>query len=492
MGCVLGKGAVESADPPVAKAPVSPQALKSLYESLGQGHVFQFEDKLTVEQKKELYAQLQDLDVSYCVDVFKRSTDPNMPSVSSDCQPFPKVDQVATAPTESLNTWRQAAFTAISKGEIACVLLAGGQGTRLGSSDPKGMYNIGLPSGKPLFQIQAEKILCLQRVAAANAKNSKPKPIMWYIMTSGATHVPTETFFKQNQYFGLDPTQVVFFQQSMFPCFDLTGKLMMDATNHISVSPDGNGGIYLALKKWGALDDMNRRGVKGVYVCSVDNVLAKMCDPTFIGYCLSRNADSGAKVLPKAGADEKVGVVCLQGGKPAVVEYSDMTAADSARVDPATGKLVFNTGNICVHFFSTAFLQRAHALRLPYHVARKKIDFLNAEGKLVKATDISGVKMEQFIFDVFPFASNMAVLEGSRNEDFAPVKNAPGSAVDSPDTARALVSNLHIQWASVHGVKFTNNDGSKLFEISPIVSYEGEGLQGKFTREITLPAHIEQ
>eukprot|EP00301_Raphidiophrys_heterophryoidea_P017996 c2981_g2_i1.p1 GENE.c2981_g2_i1~~c2981_g2_i1.p1 ORF type:complete len:320 (-),score=85.97 c2981_g2_i1:74-1033(-) len=319
---------------------------------------------------------------------------------------------------------------------------------------------------------------------------------MWYIMTSPATHAATEAFFISHRFFGLKPAQVMFFQQAMFPCFDLNGKLMLESQNHIAVSPDGNGGMYLALRRSGALDDMTRRGVKGVYVCSVDNVLAKLCDPTFVGYCLVRGADCGAKVLPKAYADEKVGVVCLQGGKPTVVEYSDMTPEDSTRIDHSTGQLVFNTGNICIHFFSTGFLHRTQNLKLPYHVARKKIDYIDENGQPVKATQITGLKMEQFIFDVFPFSNKMAVLQGSREEDFAPVKNAPGSSTDSPDTARMLVSNLHRKWAEIAGAVFQESQthATSLFEISPLVSYEGEGLDSRFGPQnpVVLPAHVSE
>eukprot|EP00299_Pterocystis_sp_00344_P009585 c4078_g1_i1.p1 GENE.c4078_g1_i1~~c4078_g1_i1.p1 ORF type:complete len:488 (-),score=113.31 c4078_g1_i1:31-1494(-) len=463
-------------------------AAKKLCTKVDQAHLLQFENTLTEDEKTELYTQIQSLDLEYCVDVHKRSTAQDLQE-GAEITPFPHVDSLASASKSTVESWRTAGLQAVANGQVAFVLLAGGQGTRLGSNDPKGMYNIGLPSNKSLFQLQAEKILRLQTIAR-KAFPGKAGTVSWFLMTSPATHEATEEFFRAHGNFGLQDDQVVMFQQATFPCFDLNGKIMLNSKHSVNVAPDGNGGIYRALYKSGVLRKMAKKSIEHIYVCSVDNVLSKVCDPEFVGYCIAKKADCGVKVLPKAYPDEKVGVVCLRNKKPAVVEYSEMSPEQNARVDPATGQLMFNTGNVCIHYFSRKFLERAHMIQLPYHVAIKKIPYVDSKGEIVNPSDNSGVKMEQFIFDVFPFAENMAVLEGIREEDFAPVKNAPGNPRDSPDTARQMVSDLHKKWASEAGATFQSNG---LFEISPLVSYGGEGLEGKLKNQtISLPHHVSE
>jgi len=465
----------------------SKATIQKLCEEAGQSHLLRFVDELTEQERDELFNQLLGLDLQFCVDVHNRSV--QQTEEAANLSPFPRVESVRTAAKDTLDQWNSVGIRAIADGEVAFITLAGGQGTRLGSPDPKGMYDIGLPSRKPLFQLQAERLLRLQTLALE--KYGKAGRIQWYVMSSPATHIATETFFKAMNFFGLEPSQVMIFQQGTFPCFDFNSKIMLETKHSVNVSPDGNGGIYRAMHRAGVLEDMGIKGVEHAYVCSVDNALVRVCDPVFVGYCIAHKADVGAKVLPKAYAEEKVGVVCLRNNRPAVVEYSEMTPEETARVDPATGQLVFNTGNICVHYFSKTFLDRAHKIELPFHVAIKKIPYLDDKGEIVTPTSNTGKKMEQFIFDVFPFADNMAVLEGDRSEDFAPVKNAPGSSTDSPDTARAMVSDLHKKWASAVGATFGPATADGLFEISPLVSYAGEGLEGKFQSEITLPTHIE-
>ena len=234
---------------------------------------------------------------------------------------------------------------------MAVLLLAGGQGTRLGVSYPKGMYEVGLLSGKSLFQLQAERLLKIQRLAEQRTGRVCKAGICWYIMTSEGTINPTVEFFESHNYFGLDPNNVVVFQQGTLPCFSFEGKMLLASKYELQRAPDGNGGLYRALRREGILEDMRERGVTFVQLYCVDNVLVRVGDPIFAGYCLSRGAECANKVVPKGFPNEAVGITCKVDGKYQVVEYSEITheAAESRRDD---GSLTYSAANVCIHFFT--------------------------------------------------------------------------------------------------------------------------------------------
>ncbi|KAJ9054171.1 UDP-N-acetylglucosamine pyrophosphorylase [Entomophthora muscae] len=324
--------------------------------------------------------------------------------------------------TRSLNG-RKIGMDLISKNKVAVLLLAGGQGTRLGSSAPKGCYNIGLPSGKSLFQLQAERIRRLEALAQANSSSKVVIP--WYIMTSGPTRSATEEFFKSNNYFGFHPDNVVFFNQGTLPCLTNDGKIILEDKSKVAVAPDGNGGIYPALRKEGIITNMSQRGIEYIHSYCVDNCLVRVADPVFIGYSVSKGAECGAKVVPKVSPTESVGVICVKNQKFSVVEYSEITEEMAHRTDSNTGKLSFAAANICNHFYTLPFLQRMEAVEkeLEYHIAHKKIKYIDlASHEKVSPTSPNGMKLEAFVFDVFPFTQKFAVLEVARDEEFSPLK----------------------------------------------------------------------
>ena len=390
-----------------------------------------------------------------------------------------------TSQQDTLNESNSIGMKAVSNGEVAALLLAGGQGTRLGYNGPKGMYDIGLPSKSTLFQYMSERI---KKLGELSGKGAKAVP--FYIMTSPLNHKATTEYFEQNNNFDID---VHFFPQGTLPALTSPdGKMILETQTSLAVAPDGNGGIYPALVKYGILNDMKKRGIKYIHAFGVDNALVKPADPTFVGYCIKKDADCGNKVLWKTSPDEKVGVVATKGGNPCIVEYSDISKEMSERRD-SNGRLVFGAGNICNHFYTLDFMENVIVPNLGnmYHVARKKIPYYDEKKKeTVKPTSNNGIKLESFIFDVFPLSKNMAVLDVARSEEFAPVKNPPGTASDSPDTARMLFSNVAKEWVKKAGATLVGDLESDLCEISPMTSYNGEGLEKYNGKEIECPFTI--
>ena len=349
-------------------------------------------------------------------------------------------------------------------------------------------------------QLQAERILALQRLAGSPADAGG---IPWYIMTSAATREATQQFFGAHSNWGIQGRDIQFFDQGCLPCLDpATGAMLMAAPHQVATAPDGNGGLYPALRASGALADMRRRGIESVYVYCVDNALVAVGDPDLVGFCRLRGASAGAKVVSKAQPREPVGVFCRDGATHAlrVVEYSELPpdVADAG---------TFNAANIALHYFSLPFLAACcgdvpaaadgHPAVLKHHAALKKVTCLpldpSSPSAMVPAVPErpNALKLEAFIFDVYPLAppAGVALLQGVRADDFAPVKNAPGSASDSPDTARELVCAQARRWAQAAGVQVA---GAGLFEVSPLVSYAGEGLERACGQTWQTPCCVEQ
>ncbi|TBU40338.1 nucleotide-diphospho-sugar transferase [Dichomitus squalens] len=303
-------------------------------------------------------------------------------------------------------------------------------------------------------------------------------------MTSGPTRAETEAFFNKNGYFGLDPANVVFFEQGTLPCLTMDGKVLLETRSRVAVAPDGNGGLYAALrqplspadKAHTVLSDLSKRNVLYVHSYCVDNCLVKIADPVFLGYCIQKQADCAAKVVPKAYPTESVGVVARRGDRFCVLEYSEISKEQAERRTPA-GELAFRAGNIVNHFYTTAFLRSVQAFEdeLAFHIARKKIPHVDLRsGEPVRPAKPNGMKLEMFVFDVFPFTRHFAVLEVARAEEFSPLKNAPGTGSDDPETSRRDLLAQHRRFLEAAGA--TVEEGVEI-ELSPLVTYAGEGLE---------------
>lgn len=427
-------------------------------------------------------------------------------SMKKDSEVVPLPDVVAhdSLSADDFAEFERIGFDEIIAGRVAVLLMAGGQGTRLGCDDPKGMYDVGLQSGKSLFALQASRLLKLQKLALAHfAEQAQYKAnvrliIPWYIMTSFVTEDATKSYFEKNDFFGLRPDQVYFFNQDLFPCLTAdTGHILLSSKHEIAIAPNGNGGLWSALKSSGALADMKRRGVTLVASYGVDNILAKVADPIFIGFSTTnKQSPISCKVVCKSHPEERVGVLCLRDGKPSVIEYSEIDPKRAQAEDPKTGKLLFNAAHIVLNNFTTEFIERivqsggevSSAIndvsmgsnlleQLPYHIAKKKIPCIDEKGN---TTEIWGWKFELFVFDVFEYADSISAIEVVRADEFSPLKNSvSASSSDNPETCRKHLSQLHQRWVKAAGGKIEPaSDGSDaLFEIDPQVSYFGEGLE---------------
>ncbi|KAI9468882.1 MAG: nucleotide-diphospho-sugar transferase [Benjaminiella poitrasii] len=479
------------------------QVLKSRYDNAGQGHVFKFFDTLPQDEQAELLKQLVVIDVENVNAIYDKAIEGASAATrgEDELKPLsPEVfDSVLKHNETQLKEWEVQGLEQIARGKVAVILMAGGQGTRLGSSDPKGCYDISLPSGKSLFQLQAERILKIQELARQYRTEQDPQEtvVPWYIMTSGPTNQPTYDFFKKNDFFGLKEENVIFFEQGTLPCLTMDGKIILETKSKVAIAPDGNGGIYKALQDKGVIRSLKERGIEYSHCYCVDNCLARVADPVFIGYCVSKNTDCGVKVVGKAAPEEPVGVVCVRNGKYAVVEYSEITQETAHERHP-DGSLKYGAANIANHFFSTSFLERVPTFQadLEYHIAKKKIKYTDLEtGEQIAPKTNSGMKLECFVFDVFPYAHNMSVLEVERREEFSPLKNAPGTGADCPETSRRDIVAQHVRFIENAGgkVEGSTDDYEKLvFEISPLVSYAGEGLSQIVTGKIVkAPAKID-
>lgn len=354
--------------------------------------------------------------------------------------------------------------------------ITGGQGTRLGSSAPKGCFDVGLPSKKSLFQLQAERIIRVQKLGAE--KVGKEKAVVpWYIMTSGPTRGPTETFFKENNYFGLESENVVFFEQGVLPCISNEGKIILESKSKVAVAPDGNGGIYQALVLSSVLSDIKSRNIHHVHAYCVDNSLVKVADPIFLGFSASKDVDLATKVVRKRNATESVGLILLKNGKPDVVEYSEIDSATAEALDEKNKSILkFRAANIVNHYYSTRFLETipewVHSL--PHHIARKKIPYCDTTtGEQFKPEKPNGIKLEQFVFDIFPKIplERFACLEVKREDEFSPLKNARGTGEDDPDTSKRDVLLQGKRWLKAAGVTVTGEGADSGVEVSPLVSY---------------------
>jgi UDP-N-acetylglucosamine/UDP-N-acetylgalactosamine diphosphorylase len=441
-----------------------------------QEHVLAWWDRLTDSERAGLLEQIQALDLEQLRRLYENR---------NQGFPLPAPDAIAPVPVVRSGAADAEARTqgeeALRRGEVAVLLVAGGQGSRLGFEQPKGMFPIGPVSNKCLFQIHVEK-------ARALAKRYG-RPVPFLVMTSPATDEETRAYFADHEYFGLPREEVWFFRQETMPALDLeTGKLLLEGPGKLFASPNGHGGTITALDESGILERLRSRGIRLVFYFQVDNPLIKMADPVFLGHHLAAGAQVSSKVVAKEGPTDKLGNIVQVNGRCRIIEYSDLSEDVASRRDDQ-GQLRIWAGSPAIHVFSVDFLCQVTrgTTRLPFHFARKKVPFLNHQGVVVEPERENALKFEMFIFDVLPMADRWTVVETSRREEFVPLKNATGP--DSPTSVRAAISNLAADWLERAGVRVprdaTGNAAVPL-EISPLYALDAGELAAKIDRGLTI------
>ena len=385
----------------------------------GQEHALRFYDELDEDQQRLLLAQIEDTDLEVLTHYKEKN------AARGEFSPIKtmQLDEIEARRDEL----KAAGVKTIREGKVAALLLAGGMGTRLGSDAPKGTYNIGLTRDVFIFQRLVENLL--------DVVNETGYPIRLFVMTSDKNNDATIAFFKEHAYFGYPADRVAFFKQDMAPACDYDGKVYMEERYRLATSPNGNAGWYVSLKKAGLDRIIYDEGIEWINVFAVDNVLQRIADPVFVGASVIEGVDVGAKVVRKVAPDEKVGVMCLEDGRPSIVEYYELSE-EMAQAKDDRGEPAYNFGVILNYLFSVKALDEIVGRSLMLHVVEKKIPYINDDGEYVKPEEPNGYKFEQLVLDMIHMMDSCLPFEVDREREFAPIKNPTG--VDSVESARQL------------------------------------------------------
>lgn len=395
---------------------------KEKLEKYGQEHVLKYYEELNPAEKEELLQQVEETDFSV-LEACKQIGEQAEKGMISPLKAMELAEW-----EKCRHDYEEAGLAAIKQGKLGAVLLAGGMGTRLGCDEPKGMYNIGVTKDIYIF----ERLICnlLDVVRQADTW------IHLFVMTSDKNHDATVHFLKEKNYFGYHAEYVHFFKQEMAPAADYSGKIYMESKSRMATSPNGNGGWYISMKNTGILDIVEKEGIAWLNVFAVDNVLQRIADPVFLGAVLANNCVCGSKVVKKNAPDEKVGVMCLEDGKPSIVEYYELTE-ELMNARDERGNPAYNFGVILNYLFQVSALNQILEKKLPLHVVEKKISYMDEQGRQIQPQEPNGYKFEGLVLDMIHDMESCLPFEVVRNREFAPIKNKTG--VDSIESARALL-----------------------------------------------------
>jgi UDP-N-acetylglucosamine/UDP-N-acetylgalactosamine diphosphorylase len=441
-------------------------------ENAGQGHLSVALARLSGASRERLAAQVDALDLDLIADLVARFVHGGEDHAIGDIEP-PEVVEVPVGPDDDARDARarEAGEDALTSGEIALILLAGGQGTRLGFDGPKGDFPFAPITGRTLFAHHAAK------VGALRARYGARLP--WYLMTSPENDGATKASFTSNDWFGLEPGSVEFFIQGTLPAVDrVSGKILLAAPDSLALSPDGHGGLLTALRANGVLDALRADGVRTIFTFQVDNPLVRVARPELVGHHRLAGAEMSSVVVRKLHGAERMGVVARAGQQTVLVEYSDLPEELATRTTPSGG-LAFWAGSIAVHCLELDLAERLtdDGGRLPLHRALKRVPHIDAGGSLIDPVDPNGIKFESFLFDALPFAKATVTVEAERADEFSPIKNASGD--DSPATARRDLNRLFAGWLAEAGVdvpRTTAGEPLHDIEIDPWFALDGREL----------------
>lgn len=398
----------------------------ALLKEYNQEHIVRLLEKLDEEKQEALIKQIQGIDFHQITELYN-NTKKEIEFKESKIEPLNYLDKARLTDAQR-KKFDELGEASIKAGEYAVVTMAGGQGTRLGHTGPKGTFKLDVyGKGKYLFEILTENL------KEANQKYGVTIP--WYIMTSRENNAETVEFLKKNKYFGYDKDFVTIFTQSELPLVNEDGKLLIGKDFKIKEASDGNGGTYSSLRTSGCLAEMKEKGIKWVFIGGVDNVLLKMADVTLLGMAKDQNVQIAAKSVVKANPYEKVGVFGKMNGHPKVIEYSELPTKMAEQRD-RQGELKYGESHIMCNLYTIEAIEKISVEPLMYHHAHKKNSYIDENGKEIIPEEPNSYKFESFIFDAFEFFDDIAILRGKREDDFAPVKNKDG--VDSPKTAKEL------------------------------------------------------
>lgn len=444
-----------------------------------QQHLLQFWESLSSEEQTELAEQIGKIDFSQLAELFAKAASDDTPwgELADKAVSPPAVTLKDMQSSDLIAKAKAAGEAAMRNGEVGFILVAGGQGTRLGFDLPKGMYPIGPLSGRTLFQMM------MDLVKARSTHYGAPIPV--YLMTSPATDEATRRHADEEKYFGLADRQLQIFCQGTMPAVDdQSGQCLLKSRSELFLSPDGHGGLLKAFTQSNCLKDASDRGLKYLFYCQVDNPLAQICDPVFIGLHILEKSHLTSQVVRKNDPLQRVGNVVDVDGRVQIIEYSDLPEKN-ARQTTDDGSLKFWAGSIAVHVFNVDFLQsvakqsEANDQLLPFHIAHKKVPYVDSDGNLVSPEKPNAFKFERFVFDLLPLAQKSIVVEVDPNEGFAAVKNAPPATSETAETTKAAIVAQHTRWLAAAGVPMA--PGVKV-EIHPAVAHDAESVKERLSQ----------
>lgn len=399
--------------------------VKNKLEKFGQTHILNWYNEISEQQKSDLIDKVLSIDFDLLNRIYQNK-DKKVNMSNNTIEPIRAID-LNDIDNDQLEKYINIGEQVIKNNEYAVVTMAGGQGTRLGHNGPKGTFVLDIEPPKSIFEILCDKF--------KKIKNKYSVIVPWYIMTSNQNHDETVSFFEQHNYFDYPKDAIKFFKQGELPMLDANGKVLMEKKWKIKEGPDGNGGIFEALKQNGIIDEINGQNIKWIYVGGVDNILANMIDLILLGVTIDNGYEISSKSVAKNNPQEKAGVFCKKNGKVTVVNYTEISEDMSNKTDEK-GNLLYGDMNILSHLFSVNALNKIKDTQLEYHVDHKKADYINDEGNEIIASEPNAYKFETYMFDCLEMFNDMLILRTHREKEFAPIKNKEG--VDSPQTAKEL------------------------------------------------------